>query len=175
MTGKPLVPGKAAEAELSFWMQTYGPTLVGLCTGLLGDYHLAQDVVQETFIRAYQRRDSFRGQYTGSEKAWLTRIAINLCRDQQRSKWFRLVDRRVPVEELPLPMPQADEEARQIFAAVRLLPSRYREMILLHYYQNLSINEIAQALGISTSSVYRRLDKARQLLKRTLEGWDDCE
>ena len=175
MTGKPLVPGRAAEAELSFWMQTYGPALTGLCAGLLGDLHLAQDVVQETFSRAYQRRDSFRGQYAGSEKAWLTRIAINLCRDQQRSKWFRLVDKRVPVEELNLPMPMADEEARQVFAAVRSLPSRYREIILLHYDQNLKINEIAQALGLSASSVYRRLDKARQLLKRTLEGWDDSE
>lgn len=175
MTGKPQVAGKAAEAELSFWMQTYGMSLTGLCAGLLGDVHLAQDVVQETFIKAWQRRDSFRGKYEGSEKAWLTRIAINLCRDQQRSKWFRLVDKRVPVEELPLPMPQADEEAKLIFTAVRSLPSRYQEIIMLHYYQNLAANEMAQTLGLSISSVYRRLDKAKQLLKKKLERWEDCE
>lgn len=175
MTGKPKVPGKTAEAELSFWMQTYGPMLAGLCTALLGDAHLAQDVVQETFIKAWQRRDGFRGQHEGSVKAWLSRISINLCRDQQRSKWFRFVDKRVPVEELCLPMPQADEEAKLIFAAVKSLPSRYQEIILLHYYQNLSANEMAQALEISLSSVYRKLDKAKQLLKKKLERWEDCE
>ena len=104
MTGKPWEPGEAAEAELVRWMEDYGPMLAGTCTALLRDAHLAQDVVQETFSRAYQHRGRFRG---GSEKAWLTRIAVNLCRDQQRSKWFRLVDRRVPVEELALPAPRS--------------------------------------------------------------------
>ena len=118
MTGKPWEPGEAAEAELVRWMEDYGPMLAGTCTALLRDAHLAQDVVQETFIRAYQHRGRFRG---GSEKAWLTRIAVNLCRDQQRSKWFRLVDRRVPVEELALPAPEADGMAKQLFAAVQAL------------------------------------------------------
>ena len=115
MTGKPWEPGEAAEAELVRWMEDYGPMLAGTCTALLRDAHLAQDVVQETFIRAYQHRGRFRG---GSEKAWLTRIAVNLCRDQQRSKWFRLVDRRVPVEELALPAPQSGGTAGQLYAAV---------------------------------------------------------
>lgn len=172
MTGKPLVPGNASEAELSRWMEDYGPMLVGTCAMLLGDVHLAQDVVQETFIKAYQHRNRFRGEYEGSEKAWLTRIATNLCRDQQRSKWFRLVDRRVPVEELALPMPQAGGEAKQLYAAVQSLPSKYREVILLHFYQNMSAGEVAEALHITPSSVYRRLNKAQQLLKKKLERWD---
>ena len=172
MTGKPLAPGKASEAELSKWMKDYGPMLVGTCTALLGDMHLAQDVVQETFIRAYQNRDRFRGQHGGSEKAWLTRIAVNLCRDQQRSKWFRWVDKRVSVEDLPLAMPEADEEARQLYAAVQSLPPPYKEVILLHFYQNMSAGEIAQMLHIHASSVYRRMSKAQQLLKKKLERWD---
>ena len=169
MTGKPLLPGCAPEAQLERWMKDYGPMLVGTCTALLGDAHLAQDVVQETFIRAYQHRGRFRG---GSEKAWLTRIAVNLCRDQQRSKWFRLVDRRVPVEELALPAPQPDGDARSLYAAVLSLPPKYREVILLHFYQDMSVGELAQALRITASSVYRRLNKAQQLLKTRLEGWD---
>lgn len=53
--GNTLVPGKASEAELSRMMETYGAMLTGTCTVLLGDRHLAQDIVQETFIRAYKR------------------------------------------------------------------------------------------------------------------------
>ena len=169
MTGKPLIPGCAQEAELVRWMEDYGPMLAGTCTALLRDAHLAQDVVQETFIRAYQHRGRFRG---GSEKAWLTRIAVNLCRDQQRSKWFRLVDRRVPVEELALPAPQSGGTAGQLYAAVQSLPDAYREIILLRYYQDMSMGDIAQALRLTPSSGYRRLQKARQLLKRKLERGD---
>ena len=172
MTGKPLVPGYASEAELIRWMDDYGAMLTGTCTALLGDMHLAQDVVQETFIRAYQHRSRFRGENAASERAWLTRIAVNLCRDQQRSKWFRLVDKRVPVEELALPAPQPDGDARSLYAAVLSLPPKYREVILLHFYQDMSVGELAQALRITASSVYRRLNKAQQLLKTRLEGWD---
>lgn len=174
MTGKPLVPGRASEAELARWMKDYGPMLTGTCTALLRDAHLAQDVVQETFIRAYQHRSRFRGDHEASEKAWLTRIAINLCRDQQRSKWFRLVDKRVPVEELAIPMPEAGEEAKQLFAAVLSLPQAYREVILLHFYQDMSVGEIAGTLHLTASSVYRRMSKAQQLLKARLERWDFC-
>ena len=169
MTGKPWKPGEAAEAELVRWMEDYGPMLAGTCTALLRDAHLAQDVVQETFIRAYQHRGRFRG---GSEKAWLTRIAVNLCRDQQRSKWFRLVDRRVPVEELALPAPQSGGTAGQLYAAVQSLPDAYREIILLRYYQDMSMGDIAQALRLTPSRGYRRLQKARHLLKRKLERGD---
>ena len=174
MTGKPLVPGYASEEELSRWMKEYGPMLVGTCATLLGDVHLAQDVVQETFIRAYQHRGCFRGDNGASEKAWLTRIAINLCRDQQRSKWFRFVDKRVLVEELPLASPQASDEAKQLYDAVQSLPQKYKEVILLHFYQDMSVGEIAQTLRITVSSIYRRMKKAQQLLKKKLERWDFC-
>ena len=172
MSDKAPIPDAAPEAELIRWMKDYGSMLTGTCTALLGDAHLAQDVVQETFIRAYQHRSRFRGESRASEKAWLTRIAVNLCRDQQRSGWFRLVDQRVSVEELALPMPEAGEEAKQLFFAVQALPQRFKEVILLHYYQDMSVGDIAKALHITASSVYRRMSKAQLLLKRKLERWD---
>ena len=119
--GNTLVPGKASEAELSRMMETYGAMLTGTCTVLLGDRHLAQDIVQETFIRAYKKMDSFRGERPESEKAWLTRIAVNLCRDERRKKWFRFEDRTIPVEMMTLSAPEASEEAQQLYAAVQTL------------------------------------------------------
>lgn len=172
MTGHTLVPGSASEAELSRMMRQYGPMLVGTCALLLGDVHLAQDVVQETFIRAYRSRNGFRGEHEGSERAWLFKIAINLCRDQQRSKWFRFVDRRTPIETLNLPMQEVNDEARQLYAAVQTLPTKYREVVLLHYYQEMSVDDMAAAYHVARSTIYRRLDIAHQLLKKTLERWD---
>lgn len=172
MTGKPLVPGYASEAELSRWMKNYGPMLVGTCTTLLGDVHQAQDIVQEAFIRAYQNWNRFRGDNEASEKAWLTRIAINLCRDQQRSKWFRFVDKHISIEELTLAMPEASDEAKELYTAVQSLPSKYREIILLYFYQDMSVDEIARVLHIAASSVYRRMNKAQQMLRKNLERWD---
>lgn len=163
------VPDSAREANLRRMMQQYGDALVGLCTALLGERMLAQDVVQETFIRAYQHMDSFRGENEGSEKAWLTRIAVNLCRDQQRSRWFRLIDRRTSYEMLPEQGHPPEEEYAELYEAVMQLPSKYKEAILLHYYQDLDAQEISCALRVSVSSVYRRLEKARTLLKHELE------
>lgn len=167
--GNAKVPGSAREADLVRMMQTYGDQLVGLCTGLLGDYSLAQDVVQEAFIKAYQHMDSFRGENEGSERAWLTRIAVNLCRDQQRTRWFRFVDRSVSYDMLPERGETIDDTHRHLLHAVQQLPGKYREVILLHYYQDLQVSEIAKTLGLSESSVYRRLDSARQKLKTKLE------
>ncbi len=173
--GNAKVPGSAREAELQRMMLTYGNQLVGLCTGLLSDHMLAQDVVQETFIKAYKHMDSFRGENEGSEKAWLTRIAVNLCRDQQRSRWFRFVDRNTSYDMLPERGQQAEDAQIELYHAVTNLPGKYREVILLHYYQDMDAAEIAAALHVSLSSVYRRLEKARKKLKDQLERREDDE
>lgn len=167
--GSAKVPGSAREAELARMMRTYSHQLVGLCTGLLRDPMLAQDVVQETFIKAYRYMDGFRGEREQSEKAWLTRIAVNLCRDQQRSRWFRFVDRSVSYDTLPERSAPVEETHLELYQAVSQLPQKYREVILLHYYQDMDAGEISQILGVSLSSVYRRLEKARMKLKDQLE------
>ena len=173
--GNAKVPGSAREAELARMMQTYGSRLVGLCTGLLHDPMLAQDVVQETFIRAYKNMGSFRGERTQSEKAWLTRIAVNLCRDQLRSRWFRFVDRSVSFDTLPEQSAPVEERHMELYQAVSQLPHKYREVILLHYYQDMDAAQIARILGVSLSSVYRRLEKARMKLKSQLERREENE
>lgn len=170
--GNTSVPGKASEAELSRMMETYGGMLVGTCTMLLGDRYLAQDVVQETFIRAYQKMDGFRGERPESEKAWLTRIAVNLCRDERRKKWFRFIDKTISVDQIELPAPEASSEAKTLYAAVQSLPPKYREVILLRYYQDLDAPEIAAILHQTRGTIYRKLGKAQAMLKKTLERCD---
>ena len=146
-------------------MQTYGTQVVGLCTLLLKDAHLAQDVAQETFLRAWQQ-GNLRQE---TEKAWLTRVAVNLCRDEQRSRWFRHVDRRITPEELPIPADAPDEDSG-LLESVHRLPAREREVIVMHYWNDMSPEEIARLLNINRATVFRRLERGRKRLKIELEG-----
>lgn len=77
----------------------YQGMLLRMCYVYLRDMEQAKDATQETFLKAYKSLASFRGDC--SEKSWLVRIAINTCRDMQRSAWFRYMDRRITPEDLP--------------------------------------------------------------------------
>lgn len=170
--GKVLVPDNAREQELARMMRLYGDGLVGLCSALLKDAHLAQDVVQETFVKAWLRMDDLRGGER-SEKAWLTRIAINLCRDQQRTRWLRTVEKKPELEQPSMWCAPPNEAAADVMEALGQLKPRYREVLALHYLENLSAEELGEMLGLSPSAVYRRLKKAKFQLKQLLKGWEN--
>ena len=169
MTGNTLVPGKASETELCRMMDEYSSMLVGICAILLDDRDLAQDVVQETFIRVYKKMDSFRGARPESEKAWLTRIAVNTCKDTLRSSWMRHIDNRQEIEALPLSMASCAEERLALTQAIMALAPKHREIVLLYYYQDMSLRACAQVLGISAPTATRRLQQAQKKLRIQLE------
>jgi RNA polymerase sigma-70 factor (ECF subfamily) len=151
----------------------YGDGILRLCILYLGDRHLAEDAFQETFIKAWKKRDEFRGE--SSVKTWLTRIAINTCRDMLRSGWFRTMRRSQPVETLfDLATDEDIQEEAAVRDALTRLPGLYREVVLLHYDQGLKIREIAKALGLSQNTVSTRLRRARALMEKELkEGIDE--
>ena len=144
--------------QLERMMQQYGDMLVRLCAALIKDQHLAQDVVQETFLRAWRYGRLIPGQ----EKPWLIRVAVNLCRDLQRSRWMRRVDRSITPEELPLSVPLPDND---VIREVYRLPQKEREVIVMHFWGHLSAAEMAQALHISRAAVYRRMESAKKKLR----------
>ena len=158
------------EAWLESAMARWETGLLRLCYAYLGDRALAEDAVQETFLKAYRGFASFRGDC--SEKTWLTRIAVNTCRDYQRGAWFRHTDRRVTPEMLPAGEVQPDPEDLDLSLAVLRLPRKMREAILLYYYQDMGTEEIAEALGIAQSTVSNRLRRGREKLRKLLEGRD---
>lgn len=104
-----------------------------------------------------------------SEKTWLMRIAVNVCRDMLRSAWFRHLDRRITLEQLPEPIAQPSEEDCFLTVEVMRLPQKYREAVLLYYYEAMTTDEIAQALGVAKSTVSARLEQGRQALRKALE------
>lgn len=160
----------AYEDDLCRLMAAYKNDLMRMCCVWLMDASLAEDAVQETFIKAYRAMANFRGEC--SEKTWLMRIAVNTCRSMRRSWWSRMVDRSVTPDMLADLYPAALNEELSLIEDVMRLPDREKDVILLYYYQNMSIREVAQALGIGISAVSMRLKKARTRLRGLLEEGD---
>lgn len=155
------------EQELVCLVNEYEVQLLRLCCLLLQDAALAEDAVQETFIKAYRGLDSFRGD--SSQKTWLTRIAVNTCRDMQRGAWFRRIDRSVQPEELPPAAAPFAQEHEEVTLAIAALPLKLREPLLLYYYQDMPEKDVAASLGVTTATVSKRLAKARTALRIELE------
>lgn len=162
-------PNGNRDAALRALMQTYGTPLVRLCYAWLGDAALAEDAVQETFVKAWKNLNRFRGDST--EKTWLTRIAINICKDMRRTRWFRHLSDGDEEALVTLPAPEQTVADDEVSSAISALPQKDRQIVLLHYYQGLTLEEIAQVLGIGLSAVNSRIFRARCKLRGTLRGW----
>ena len=150
-------------------MEQYGSSLLRMCALYLKDADLAQDAVQETFIRAYRHLDSYRGE--SSEKTWLTTIAMNVSRDMLRTAWFRHQSRSTDIDTLPEQPAVFEFPDNTVLTEVMRLPAKYREVILLRYYEGLKLKEVANALGLSDGRVRSRLNKANELLRDVLKEW----
>lgn len=166
-------PGNRPEERISQMIKTYEKDLLRLCRVYLKEESLAEDAMQETFIKAYKNLHTFRGE--SSDKTWLFRIAINVCRDMQRTSWFRNISRMVSLDSVQIQQPQKSEISHALMDEIMRLPKKYREVILLYYYEDMKQNEIAEILGVSVTTVCRRIEKARELLKDMLKGGNVLE
>ena len=120
----------------------------------------ANDAVQDTFIQYYTSRKEFRDKE--HLKAWLLRVAVNRAKDITRSFWRR---NKISIEEYAEEIPFENQEDRELFEAVMKLPEKYRDVIHLYYYEELSVKEIAGILGASQGSVKMRLSRGRSFLR----------
>ena len=160
------------ERRLEDWMRTYGTAILRTCFVILSDAREAEDAMQDTFLRAWRAMDTFEQRNGASVKTWLMRIAINVCRDYQRKRWFRHIDMRHALEDLPQGMMTVLPEDRELMLDILRLPDDLKNPLILYYYQDMNLQETADALGISKSTVHTRLKKAEQALKLSLTGGD---
>ena len=160
--------GSSINQLVDNWLTVYGPAILRTCAVYLGDRQLAEDALQETYIRAWQALRKLNAPIQ-NEKAWLMRIAVNVCHDLHRSRWFRHIDAATALDDLPeIP----DEQARadhDLLLDVYRLPEKYKQVILLYFYHGLTQQEAADALGVSVSAVSKRLAKAQAMLKTEWE------
>lgn len=158
------------EARIERMVNLYQLPLLRLCLMYLRDEEQAKDAVQETFLKAYRNLDGFRGD--ASEKTWLTRIAINTCKNVYRSGWLRYVDRSVTLDMVAERSVPASQEDDEITTEILNLPIKLREVALLCWLQGTTCDEAVEMLGISRQAVGSRLNRARKKLRLALEGSD---
>jgi RNA polymerase sigma-70 factor (ECF subfamily) len=165
-------------------VRAYGGRLLSLARRILSCPEEAKDVVQETFLAAFQSLDRFREEAKLS--TWLSRIAVNHCLMRLRTR------RRKPEQQLDELLPKfqpdghsvqpavpwdvsvdTEVERREVFSLVRSaideLPDNYRTVLLLRDIEELTTEEAAGILGITTNTVKVRLHRARQALRTLLE------
>ena len=164
-------------------VERYQRKIAALALGMLRNRDDAQDIVQETFTKAYQHLDRFKGD--SSFYTWLYRIAVNLCVDHQRrdtKQQLAPLDLDDRNEGAPLPLPDGPrpdqpferthdtEIAQGVRAAINELTPDHRAVILLREVEGLSYAEISEVLDCPKGTVMSRLHYARRQLQGRLRG-----
>ena len=101
----------------------------------------------------------------------MMRIAINTCKNLLKSREFRLYSKATPLDQLPEPSLSDDLPDDTVLNAVLSLAEKYRAVIVLHYYQQMPLADVAHALQLPQATVRTRLHRARKLLHPMLKGW----
>lgn len=172
----------AASAAISRWMEEHGGKIYGLGLRLCGSPEEAEDLLQETFLQAFRHWDQFEGR--SSPSSWLFTIAARVCKRRHRRRagepsHLEPLERLLPSGEPDIPdVPDAGEgpleenlrrEAQEAVAtALARIPIAFRLPLVLKDIAELSISEIAEALGIREATVKTRIHRARLALRREL-------
>ena len=158
----------AAEPDMERIVTQYGDSLYRMAFTYLKDVHLAEDALQETFIKIYRNYNRFRNE--SNEKTWMIRIAINVCNDMLRKTW-RKVEVAELLDDVPAETHPDSTQYDGVLIEVMNLPEKYKQVILLYYYQDMKTQEISQVLDIPIGTVLVHLKRARALLEKKLERW----
>lgn len=163
---------KEPSEALEKLMNDYGSLVLRTAFFYLSDRHLAEDICQEVFIRAFKNWTKFRGD--SNVKTWLIRITINVCRDKLGLKAFTSEEPTNPFLLHGKGQSSVEEEVMlrlkntQILQYIMSLPLHYQEVLYLYYYLDFSTAEISTTTGTPEGTVRGRLHRSRQLLKEHL-------
>ena len=157
--------------EIEEMMEQYTPYLLKLSFLYVKDRQIAEDIVQDVFVKLYKNRAMFADVL--NPKGFLAKITINQCKDYLKS-WHA---KKVSVMSLFKPesfVHKNDlierEEQIEVGLAVMKLPLKYREIIILYYFDEQTLSVIAELLHLPLGTVKTRLIKARKLLKESLDN-----
>ena len=160
-------------------IECYSPVLQRFAYRLLGFDGEADDVVQDVFTAALAHRRKFRA--GSSLKTWLFSITINICRTRNRRHllWRKFVKNHSLTKAVPVHTPPdaslQDEQAETVRSAVRRLPGKYRDAVVLKYLEEVPTREILDILKINERTFYTRLSRARNILQQDLSEYPENE
>lgn len=167
---------KDDESLLDEMISLYGQDILQLVYSYIKDAVVAEDLTQEIFIKCYKALPTYNQQ--SNIRTWLWRIAINHCKDYRKSWYFRKVSTAEEEQEwtssdnVEEEVIQQDED-RQLAVAVMELPIQYRELIYLHYFQEMKLKEISDITGVKLGTVKTRMRQAKRRLKTYWEESTD--
>ena len=148
--------------DIEIIIQRYGDMLYRLSLIMLKNESDAEDVVQDTIIKYYQKSPVFMD--CEHQKAWLIKVATNKCRDI-----LRFQSRHIHIEENFLEKIAEQTTDYGIIEALTTLPEKYRLVMTLYYIEEYRVEDIAKIIGRTPSAVKMRLQKGRRLLKEIYE------
>lgn len=166
---------KGDELAIGALIRRYQNYVYRLCYLVMRNEQDAEDMTQETFVRAFQALPRYEIRVGISFEAWLYRIAVNRCRSRMRRKWYQVFPWPSPAPQIaadletqPDRLVMQDERRSEILTAINSLGDKHRLVVILRYYAGFSNEEIAQSLRIPSGTVRSRLHTARQRLKALL-------
>ena len=143
----------------------YENTLYRAALAILGDPQDAEDVVQEAFLRLWEKNPEFES--PAHQRSWLLKVTVNGCKSRLRAPWRR---RTAPLLES---YPAADPEEQAVLEVIQSLPPKDRAALHLYYYEGYQTAEIAAMTGWREGTVRSRLARARDKLRELLKGeWE---
>lgn len=165
--------------QLEQFIREHGEELLRLAYTYVKSREAAEDVVQDVLLKAYEQREQFRGGST--YRTYLYRMTINRSYDYLRSWSYKNTVLTNKIQQIFQGTKSAEQQVltqsdnRLLGQAVLDLPVKYREIIILYYYKELKIDEIANLLSCSDNTVKTRLKRGREKLKNLLEGgnWNE--
>ena len=165
-------PAEDKKPDVERLIEEYSKSLIRICYMILKDEQLAEEAAFDTLYKAYKNYSSFRGQ--SSEKTWINSIAINTCKSYMRKSSYKelaagnYISLAYPSEE-DVAEPFRSDESIALLNAVYSLPTKYKNVILLRYYQQMTVSEIAKALKEKENTISVRIKRAKELLKELLK------
>ncbi|WP_296628629.1 sigma-70 family RNA polymerase sigma factor [uncultured Negativibacillus sp.] len=154
-----------SEQEANRAIELYSDMIRKICMLHLKNYADTEDIFQTVFMKYLLHTAPFESEE--HEKAWFIRVTVNACKDLLKSFFRR---NAVPLEELSEQAAALPEQDREVLEAVLALPSKYKDVVYLHYYEGYSAAEIGRILNKNVNTVYTLLSRAREQLKQTLGG-----
>jgi RNA polymerase sigma-70 factor (ECF subfamily) len=139
-----------------------GDKLLRTAIAIMGNKAEAEDIVQDVFVKLIKKQPHFES--AEHETAWLIRVTVNLCKSRLRLHWWK---KTAPLLDI---YPAKNNEQQEIVETVFALPSKYRTVIHLFYYEGYSTKEIAEITEQKESTVRQHLTRGRHMLKDFLEG-----
>lgn len=159
------------KSSIELLIEKYRNNLYAVAFNVCKNAQDAEDVVQDTFIQYLSHKKEFESE--SHIRAWLIRVAINKAKNKNNAFFRR---NTLPLENYMQTLTFVSEESSELFETVMKLPEKYRIVIHLFYYEDYSVNEIADILKVTPNNVKVRLSRGRMTLRNTLkEVWEDDE